>query len=134
MPTSNAVNFELVTYTPPVGSGVNFELVQTQPHRKLFSWGASGKIGRPDMPNTHGHYGIYQMRMTKRGKVPVRMKFYVPTNPRTVPQQANRTKFADAMQAWMALTPTAKEPYYRKAKKLQKRAHGLFIKEYFINN
>lgn len=78
--------------------------------------------------------GIYQMRLTKRGKVPVRMRFYEPTNPESTPQQANRTKFADAVAAWMALTSEQKASYTKRAKKRGMFGWGLFIREYYQAN
>jgi len=131
MLTASAIDFELKIYTPPDGDAVNFELVQDVAHSKLLSFYASGKVGKPEWDNPEGHFGIYQMRMTKKGKVPIRMKFYTPTNPQTVPQQANRSKFADAMTAWVALTPTAKAEYIKRAKRRNMFGHGLFIREYF---
>ena len=75
--------------------------------------------------------GIYQMRLTKKGKRPIRMKFYTPTNPMTVLQQANRTKFATAMSTWGALTPEEKQPYIERAKRRQMKPWGLFVREYY---
>jgi len=77
---------------------------------------------------------VYQMRMTRRGKVPIKMKFYTPTNPQTVPQEANRQKFADAMSAWGALTMEQKSVYNQRAKKRQMFGWGLFIREYYQAN
>lgn len=128
------VNFSLLVFTPPSGSAVNFELNPTPAHRKLFSFSVRGKIGRPDLPNTHGHFGIYQQRHTLKGVKTIRMKFYTPTNPRTVPQQANRTKFANAMAAWQGLTEEEKEVYRTRAKKRSMFGWGLFIREYFTSN
>lgn len=129
-----AVNFSLLVFTPPSGLAVNFELNPTPAHRTLFSFVARGKIGRPDLPNPHGHFGIYQIRHTLKGPRVIRMKFYTPTNPQTVPQQANRTKFANAMAAWQSLTEEEKGVYRKRAKKRSMFGWGLFIREYFINN
>jgi hypothetical protein len=90
-----------------------------------------GKEGDPDPLNVNG---IWQMRMTRRGKVPIKMKFYVPTNPQTGPQQANRQKFADAMTAWMVLTSEQKEVYTKRAKKRGMFGWGLFVREYYQSN
>lgn len=128
------INFDLLEFTPPDGEAVNFQLELTPPHSKLFSFYASGKIGEADWPNPHGHFGIYQMRMHKDGKKPIRMKFYEPTNPQTEDQQANRNKFADAMAAWQALTSEEKAPYYTQAKRVQMLGHNLYIKRYMLEN
>ena len=100
----------------------------------LMGFGMSGKLGEAGEPDRLGVKGIYQMRMTRRGKVPIKMKFYVPANPQTVPQQANREKFATAMTEWGDLTPEQKGVYNVRAKKRMMFGWGLFIREYYQNN
>lgn len=100
----------------------------------LLSFGLSGKLGKPEWPDLQNVFGIYQMRMTKRGKRPIREVFYTPHNPETVPQQANRAKFADAMAAWVALTSEQKKAYTTRAKRRQMFGWGLFIREYYQSN
>lgn len=133
-PIGSAVDFELVLYTPPAGNEVDFELASVSPAPFPIGMGVSGKLGKPEWSNSLGAYGIWQMRMTKRGKVPIRMKFYTPTNPRTSAQQANRAKFAAAMAAWGALTSDQKAVYNERAKKRQMFGWGLFIREYYSLN
>lgn len=94
----------------------------------------SKRFGRSDHPDPRDVKGIYQMRRTKRGIVPIRMKFYRPYNPRTIPQQANRTKFAGAMAAWQALSEDEKSDYNRKAKYRHMTGHNLFIRWYLNTN
>jgi hypothetical protein len=89
------------------------------------------KLGRPEWPDPLGVYGIYQRRKMKSGKGYIKMKFYTPTNPQTVPQQANRAKFADAMSTWTSLTPEEKQPYIERAKRRQMKPWGLFVREYY---
>ena len=100
----------------------------------FLGFGVSGKLGKATGPDPLNVHGIYQMRMTKRGKVPVKMKFYRPTNPRTPAQQANRQKFADAQAAWMALTSEQKQVYTTRAKRRNMFGWGLFIREYYQAN
>ena len=100
----------------------------------LLGFGVSGRIGKVGDPDPLNVNGIWQMRMTKQGKKPVKMKFYTPTNPQTVPQQANRTKFANAMAAWMALSSGDKAVYNARAKKRNMFGWGLFIREYYQSN
>lgn len=100
----------------------------------LLGIAISGKLGNPGEPDPLNVKGIYQMRMTKRGKRPIKMNFYTPTNPQTEAQQANRTKFANAMSAWGALTPEEKSVYNERAKKRQMFGWGLFIREYYQSN
>lgn len=74
--------------------------------------------------------GIYQRRPRKRGSLTARLKFYRPTNPQTVPQQAWRSVFADGWVAWGALTPTERMPYYRRAKRLRMSGPNAFMREW----
>jgi hypothetical protein len=134
MQPGDAVNFILEVYTAPLGDAVNFELAVEMPPNFLIGFGVSGKLGEALTTDPLNIRGIYQMRMTKRGKRPIKMKFYVPTNPQTVPQEANRTKFAAAMAAWMALTTEQKNVYNARAKKRNMFGWGLFIREYYQAN
>jgi len=134
MPESNAVNFSLVIYTVPESTAVNFQLRESVFPINLIGFCVSGKIGKPTSPDPLGLNGIYQMRMTKRGKQPVRMKFYTPTNPQTEPQQANRAKFTTAVGLWMALTSEQKQAYTIRAKRRNMFGWGLFIREYYQAN
>ena len=63
-----------------------------------------------------------------------REPFYITKNPRTVPQQANRQKYADGIAAWQLLTDEQKEVYNKRA--IGKRFFGchLFLKEYLLSN
>lgn len=125
MALSNA-NFSVLKFSVGNFSGLEESLASF-----LFGFGLSGNIGKEGDADPLGVNGIYQMRMTKRGKVPIKMKFYRPTNPQTVPQQANRQKFADAMTAWGALSSGEKAVYNERAKKRQMFGWGLFIREYY---
>ena len=100
----------------------------------FLGYGVSGKLGKEGDADPLNVNGIYQMRMTKRGKVPVKMKFYRPTNPRTPAQQANRQKFTDAMAAWQSLTQPQKDVYNTRAKKRSMFGWGLYIREYYQKN
>lgn len=102
--------------------------------RPILAFGLSGRVGRPEWPDPEGVYGIYQMRMTKRGKVPYKMKFYRPTNPRTPAQQENRQKFAQAMAEWQSLTEEQKLKYNKEARKINLFGRNLFIREYYQKN
>lgn len=134
MVAGDAVDFALQVYTVPSGDAVDFELSVEVPPPFFLGFGVSGKVGRSDLPDPLNVYGIYQMRMTKRGKVPIKMKFYTPTNPQTVPQQANRAKFTAAMVAWGVLTEQEKSVYTTRAKKRNMFGWGLFIREYYQAN
>jgi len=134
MVEGNAVNFELVAYSVPNGDVVNFDLTPEVLISFFLGYGMRGKLGEPGELDPLGVKGIYQMRMTKRGKRPIKMKFYTPTNPQTIPQQANRIKFTNAMTAWGLLTAEQKIEYTIRAKKRNMFGWGLFIREYYQAN
>lgn len=134
MPNGDAVDFSLLTFTPPNGDAVNFEFATEVIEPFFLGFGVSGRIGKEGDEDPLGVNGIWQMRKTKRGKRPVKMKFYTPTNPQTVPQEANRTKFANAMSAWGALSSGDKAVYNGRAKKRNMFGWGLFIREYYQSN
>jgi len=92
------------------------------------------KLGKPGQLDPYGVFGIWQMRMTRTGKRPIKMKFYSPTNPKSVPQEANRAKFAAAMSAWMALTTEQKQSYTVRAKRRNMFGWGLFVRDYFMSH
>lgn len=78
--------------------------------------------------------GIYQNRLTKRGKIPTRTNFYTYVPGNTAPQLARRSVFADGMSAWMSLTDEQKALYDKRARALQMFGANLFMKEYLKNN
>lgn len=78
--------------------------------------------------------GIYQTRHYNGGKYTVQEKFYCPTNKKTIPQQANRTKFADAISAWQALTTSQKEVYRVKSSGKRMSGYNVFLHEYLISH
>jgi len=112
----------------------NFAGIESAKKEFFLGIGLSGKLGKPNASDLLGVHGIYQMRMTKRGKVPIKMKFYAPTNPRSIAQQANRQKFTDAMTAWQALTAAERKMYNDRAKRRSMFGWGLYIREYYQAN
>ena len=59
--------------------------------------------------------------------------YTVVSDPKTVPQQANRGKFAAAMTAAKLLTPAERQPYIDRAKKQGSiNWHNIFISEYML--
>lgn len=88
-----------------------------------FFYGKTGKV-----------WGIYQRRHNKGKKIYTRLKFYIPTNPRTVPQQSNRSKFASGMSEWASLTQNEKNVYNERAKRKQVHGVNLFLTEYLKSN
>jgi len=56
-----------------------------------------------------------------------RMVFYRPTNPQTVPQQAWRAVFAEAISTWRGLTDLERASYSKKARTRGMSGYNLFI-------
>jgi alpha-ketoglutarate-dependent taurine dioxygenase len=54
-------------------------------------------------------------------------------NPRTPTQQANRTKFANAMLAYHALSPTEKEKYRKLGLRYKMNGSNKFVSYYMKN-
>lgn len=75
--------------------------------------------------------GVYQTRHKNGVSETVRMRYYRPINPASIPQEANRAKFAAAMTAWHALTTEQKAVYTTRAKKRGLFGRNLFIREYY---
>lgn len=99
------------------------------------------RFGSTQFGDSRYFSGIYQKRVTgynQTGRIAgrprrtyyVRMRTYRPTNPQTIPQQANRTKFADASSAWSLLTTVEKSVYNNRGKRRNRIGRNLFISEY----
>lgn len=69
-----------------------------------------------------------------RRSVIVREDFYVTKNPRTIPQQSNRSKFADAVASWQGLTNEQKEVYNLKNKGRNYSGYNAYLKEYLLSH
>lgn len=104
-----------------------------------------GKIGAPSAYGSTGYgtfeygagadiLGIYQVRTRYGKQVVVKMKYYTPTNPQSIAQQANRQKYADSVTAWQALTDNQKEIYNENARYKQYSGYNLFQKEYLLSH
>jgi len=74
--------------------------------------------------------GIYRSQVINGKRVYFRDPMYIPANPRTVAQQANRAKMADAVSAWQALTEEQKAPYNLRAKRKNMSGYNLCLREY----
>jgi hypothetical protein len=78
--------------------------------------------------------GIYQRKKTLKGYKTSLMKFYGPTNPRTITQQSWRTVFSNAMSAYQGLTSQEKVLLSKEARKYRMTGHNLFIRRYLQAN
>lgn len=77
--------------------------------------------------------GIYQKRKCLEGVISIRMKFYSPTNPQTIPQQANRSVFSSAVAGWQGLTSEQKQVYNTNAKGKNLSGYNLYIREFMLS-
>jgi len=107
-----------------VGSGLGFmvcgraRLGNSIPGGGIYRRGLSGYNQNTDNPST------------RRKTIIVKMREYAPTNPRSIAQQTNRGKFADAIAAWQALTDEQKHDYNQRVKRRGLDGYRLFISEY----
>ena len=92
------------------------------------------KLGHSGAPDPKGIYGIYRVRHRWGKVIQEKLPFYVPTNPQTEAQQANRQKMADAVAAWQSLTPEQKEIYNERAKGKNLTGNNIFISEYLLSH
>ena len=74
--------------------------------------------------------GVYQKAYRKDGPYYRRLPYYVPKNPRTEKQQANRMKFKAGMEAWATLAPETKESYNLLARKKGTHGWSIFLKQF----
>ena len=63
-----------------------------------------------------------------------REPYYITKNPETIPQQATRSNFADAIDGWHNLTPEQKAVYNKRACYKNFSGYNLFIKEYLLSH
>ncbi len=91
-------------------------------------------FGRSKLGDHFREAGIYQKRHRKRGQIFVRMKHYYPSNPRSIPQQANRALFATAIALWNAKT-LEEQMVWNKMKKIKgKSGYNRFVSQYLKDN
>lgn len=93
-----------------------------------------GKVGKQGDPDPQNVYGIYQVRTRYGKQIIVKEVFYTPTNPQSVPQQANRQKLTDAVAAWQGLTNEQKEIYNEIARYKPFSGYNIYIGEYILSH
>jgi hypothetical protein len=103
----------------------------------MFGWSQYGRY--------NPHTGIYQRRHVRldqpsyainkhKAKKSFKIAPYWPSNPRTVGQQAHRSKFADAVAHWQGLTIEQKGEYNRKAGSSRRIGYTLCLREYLLSH
>ena len=111
---------------------------------KIIGFKAQNKKGKPGQYgfSEYGFFeygastpysGIYSQRKIKGKVLTLVKKFYIPTNPQTELQQANRQKLAAGVLAWQELSEEQKNEYRTKAKNLPLTGFNLFIREYMLS-
>lgn len=78
--------------------------------------------------------GIYRTDNVKGYTTYYREPYYIPKNPRTAKQQAQRQKYAAGVAAWQNLTNEQKAIYNKRAKGRRYSGYHLFLKEYLLSN
>lgn len=78
--------------------------------------------------------GIYSMRPRLSGRVPVRMKFYMPSESAARIANPRRGVFADAVLAWQGLDALQKEVFRIRSKNKHMSGYNVFLREYLISN
>jgi hypothetical protein len=78
--------------------------------------------------------GIYQIKNQNGVRKCSREIFYITKNPRTIPQQTNRAKMADAVLAYQGLTSSEKEVYHKRAIGKRMSGYNLFLKGYLLSH
>ena len=79
-------------------------------------------------------HGIYRVRHRWGKVIQEKLPFYVPANPQSGPQQANRQKVIDAVAAWQALTDEQKAVYDKLAIGRDMSGYNLFLSEYLFSH
>ena len=74
--------------------------------------------------------GIFQTRHNKGNQLTARTRYVVPVNPRSISQQANRSKFSDAVSAWQGLSSDERVWYNKRAFGKTMSGYNLFLKHY----
>jgi len=87
------------------------------------------RFGHSFFGDSETRAGIYQIRRMPQGRVLVREKFYVPKNPQTELQQANRQKFAQAVAGWQALSQNEREQYKKAAVGFHLTGYNLYLRQ-----
>jgi hypothetical protein len=76
---------------------------------------------------------VYQMVMVNRRRIAQRVRYSVPLNPQSVPQEANREKFGDAVVGWQALSEPQREVYRDRAVGRNMSGYNLYLREQMLN-
>ena len=130
-----------MVYINPAQLGTGLQFRRKCGHPNGF---ATSVFGMTYFGDDNKRSGIYQMRYRlnstmpfsynkKSCKIQVMMRHYWPTNPNSEAQQPGRTKFAEGMAAWVALSPDEKQAWTDRAKKRGTWGHSYFLSKYMLD-
>ncbi len=77
--------------------------------------------------------GIYHVDHDAEGRFLLRTNYVITKNPRSIPQQAHRHKYGQAVGAWRLLTSEQKAVYNKNAVGHRMTGCNLFIKEFMLS-
>ena len=102
----------------------------------IFGYNVFGQRNFGDFkyPGENPCYGVYRTTKGADGKITIKQKFYIPSNPKTEIQQANRSKFADAVAGWQGLTTEQKAEYNKRVAHKNFSGYNLYISEYLSSH
>jgi len=110
----------------------HFEYGQTPPIHGPGQYGYC-QYGDAGYGEAWTKWGIYQRDTKTKHQRIKKESFYIPANPQTETQQANRNKFIAALTAWHALTDEQKEVYNRRSKGKSLTGYNLYVKQYMLS-
>jgi len=81
-----------------------------------------------------GYKACYREHPTSKGRVLIREKYHIPTNPQTTDQQLNRGKFAAAIIEWQALPFTEQVVWNKLKYPAHMSGYNRFLRNYMLTN
>jgi hypothetical protein len=92
------------------------------------------RFGIDELGDTICLSGIYRTDNVTGETKHYREPYYITKNPRTIPQQLNRLKYADAVASWKVLTDEQKAEYNYRARHYNLYGYHLYIKDYMLSH
>ena len=121
------------TKSAPIGLAI-FGLAAFGKEYQPFIIGLEARKQLSQIRTFRVRHGNGEANSTLGQKYQDEMIYYTPTNPQSIPQQANRTKFTDAMADAMALTEEQRAPYKAQARKEGRVTwFNIFIRDYMLS-
>ena len=96
-------------------------------------YSATGQLRKPVLGPIN-FSGIYKKKMDYGRPVHFKETYRITKNPRSVPQQANRQKMADAVLAWQGLTDEQKMAYHNLSIGRPMSGYNVYLREYLLSH